>query len=215
MIKHNEHLLVYFDQLMKASPSGSQIQQRSFAKGQVLLSQDEPPQYLYLLRRGVAKCFLTEEHGRRYVFEFFGPGEIVGELEQLTGSSNLCTVSALTAMETYQFTPDFFMSDLLGNPTFTRLLLNELALRLTRTSRRASYQQLFPLEYAMLKVLYGFAQVDQPLTKEDLADYLAVSLRSLNRILSNLYAQGVVRRLSHSQIAADQQAVARLIEQYH
>lgn len=215
MIKRNQNLLTYLELLITNGAHNQQVKRRSFASGQALINQDDFPKHLYLLRSGVAKCFITEENGRNYVLEFLGEGEILGELELLTGSTNLCTVIALTNLDTYQISQDFFTTYLLKEPTFNQLLLQELAVRLSRTARRASYQQIFPIEYAVLKVLYLFTSSDQPVTKQDLADYLAVPLRSLNRVLKYLAEQNLFTTSSNGQLTVHPQKLTELMQTYH
>jgi CRP-like cAMP-binding protein len=67
--------------------------------------------------------------------------------------------------------------------------MKELATRVSQLAIRVSYQQLYPVEYALLKVLSLFASQKISLSKQDLADYLAISVRSLNRTLKQLREQ--------------------------
>lgn len=66
---------------------------------------------------------------------------------------------------------------------FNRMLIDELADRIINTSSRSSFQQLYTVEHALKKLLTLQAKYKVSLTKEDMADYLGITLRSLNRLL--------------------------------
>ena len=118
-------------------------------------------------------------------------------------------------MEAYQISQDFFRNELVAEPAFNQLLLQELALRLSRTARRASYQQIFPLEYAVLNVLYLFGESGLPISKQDLADYVAVPLRSLNRVLTSLAAQNLFTTFTTGQLIASPEKLLELMQSYY
>lgn len=214
IVKRNKDLLTYLHRrVMNELPTPS-LKRRLFRKGESILIQDDQPQHVYFLAHGVVKCFITEENGRHYLLEFLGEGEVLGELELLTGSATLCTVEALTDVETYQVSHDFFRAHVLPDPAFSQLLLQELAQRLIRTSRRASYQQIFPIEYAVLKLLHLFSESQQPVSKQDLADYLAVPVRSLNRVLKHLSEQNLFRYSVNGQLAVSPNKLFELMQAY-
>ena len=182
MIRTNHDLLQFVQQL-----PGIRLQ--TFQPGQKLLLQDDTPHQVYFVKQGIAKCYITEDNGKDYILEFFGEGEIIGELELLNTSPILSTVAAVTTLEVYRTDSRTFMDTLENNKTFNRIILKELATRVRQLAIRVSYQQLYPVEYGLLKILALFSNQEIPLSKKDLADYLAVSVRSLNRTLKELREQ--------------------------
>lgn len=179
MIRTNQELLQFIEQL----PG---MQQQAFKPGQKLFRQDEKARHLYIIRQGIAKCYITEENTKDYILEFFGEGEIMGELELLTGSSVLSTVEAVTELVVYKTDSAHFWQLLETNAALNKLILKELATRVMQLAIRVSYQQLYPVEYTLLKLLSLFSYQELPLSKKDLADYLAITVRSLNRTLKQL-----------------------------
>jgi len=183
MIRTNQDLLAFATQL-----PGIRLQ--TYQPGQQLLRQDDKPHPVYFVKQGIAKCYITEDNGKDYILEFFGEGEIIGELEVLrNNASMLSTVEAITELEVYRTDSATFLDALESNRTFNRAILQELATRVSQLAVRASYQQLYPVEYALLKILSLFSNQAIPLSKQDLADYLAISVRSLNRTLKQLREQ--------------------------
>lgn len=162
------------------------MQQQTFQPGQKLFRQDEKARHLYIIKQGIAKCYITEENTKDYILEFFGEGEVMGELELLTGTSILSTVEAVTDLVVYKTGSAHFLQLLETNPTLNKLILKELATRVRQLAVRVSYQQLYPVEYTLLKLLSLFSYQELPLSKKDLADYMAITVRSLNRTLKQL-----------------------------
>jgi CRP-like cAMP-binding protein len=182
MIRTNYDLLEFIQEL-----PGIRLQ--TLTPGQKLLKQDEKAHHVYFVKQGVAKCYITEDNGKDYILEFFGEGEIIGELEMLHATPILSTVAAVTELEVYRTDSHTFLETLENNKIFNRIILKELATRVRQLAIRVSYQQLYPVEYTLLKVLSLFSNQAIPLSKQDLADYLAISVRSLNRTLKQLREQ--------------------------
>lgn len=162
------------------------MQQQTFQPGQKLFRQDEKARHLYIIKQGIAKCYITEENTKDYILEFFGEGEVMGELELLTSAPVLSTVEAVTDLVVYKTGSAHFLQLLETNPTLNKLILKELATRVRQLAVRVSYQQLYPVEYTLLKLLSLFSYQELPLSKKDLADYMAITVRSLNRTLKQL-----------------------------
>lgn len=179
MIRTNQDLLQFIEQL----PG---IQQQTFPPGQKLFRQDQKAHHVYIVRQGIAKCYITEENSKDYILEFLGEGEVIGELELLTSAPILSTVEAVTELVVYKTDSAFFWHLLENNAAFNKIILKELATRVRQLAIRVSYQQLYPIEYTLLKLLSLFSYQELPLSKKDLADYLAITVRSLNRTIKQL-----------------------------
>jgi len=209
MIRTNTHILEEIRRLA-GIPSGDwKIIKRKLRAGQRLIWQGDAPKHVYCLIDGLAKCFITEENGQDFLLEFLGEGEIIGELEMLSEKDYMSSIEAITDLSFYQISNPDFMAMLEKLPSFNKLMLVELANRVTQTARRASYQQVYPLEYAVLKILYVFSEHEQTISKKDMADYLGISIRSLNRVLKQLRERKIIQPEEQTLIASSS---ARLLE---
>lgn len=192
MIKTNQAFIEFMDTWLLQHPDSKGVQTQSFKKGKRIIWQGESYGSLYLIKEGIAKCFITEENGRDYVLAFLGKGEIVGEVELILKSDNLSNIEALTDLETIQISDQLFHDLLEENQDFNKLILREFAIRLNQTAEKASYQQVFPIEFKVLKILFLWSEVSPVLSKSDLADYLGIPVRSLNRVLKELSKKGLI-----------------------
>lgn len=179
-------LIEYLERLYAENKDYREISIRKFKKGEMLLYKDEQAEHIYIVRKGGVKCYITEENGKDYMLDLLGEGSFIGDIELLYEIPNVGSIEAFSYVEVFQLTNAFFMRLIETDVQFTRLLLKEMARRISNTSTRASYQQLYPLKYSVIRLVLEFDQMDLHLSKVDLASFLGISIRSLNRVLKEL-----------------------------
>lgn len=189
MFRTNDYLLSYVESLY-ASRDNDRIFLQDFKAGHYLTKQDDKLSKVFIIKEGVVKCFFREDNDKDYIVEFLSSGEIIGEIEAIRSTACLCSVQALTPVTTYALTVPFFHHLLEKDLHLNKLLLYELSERIINTSSRAAFQQLFTLEHGVSKLLELQAKQRIEIVKEDMAAYLGVSIRSLNRILLKLNGKG-------------------------
>lgn len=215
MIRTNTYILEEIRRLATIPSSDWTILKRTVKAGQRLIWQGDAPKHVYCLIDGLAKCFITEENGQDFLLEFLGEGEIIGELEMLREKEYMSNIEALTDLSFYQISNPDFMAMLEKLPQFNKLVLVELANRVTQTAKRASYQQVYPLEYAVLKILYVFSENEQSISKKDMADYLGISTRSLNRVLKQLRERGIIQAEEQTLIISSSERLLEAMEAFY
>ncbi len=186
MLRVNETFLSYTEKLYNTQLYKQAIQQKVFKKGELLLLQQDTLTKVMLIKDGITKCYFTEENDRNYILEFLSCGEIIGEIEVLQNSKCLCTIEAVTDVIVYSFDLTFFKELIKSNLELSNLLLDVISKRIIDTASRASFQQLHTTDYNLKKLLELQTKQDITLSKDDMADYLGISLRNLNRALSKL-----------------------------
>lgn len=186
MLRTNQSFLAYVSNLYEMQNRKEDIIVRFFEAGELLVSQNVEVNKVILLKEGIVKCSLTEENGKEYILEFSGSGEIIGELESIREVKALCTIEALTAVKVYSISIQYFRKLLKEDIIFNGFLLNVFAERISNTSSRASYQQLYTVEESLNRLLELQSEQDIKISKENMAAYLGVSVRSLNRSLKSL-----------------------------
>lgn len=184
MILTNAQVLGFIDNIHeKEYPS---IKLVSLKRNKTIVEQGKLNRSVYVVKEGILKCSITEENSKSYTLEFLSAGEIVGEIETLLQCKNLATIKTLTDSLLYKIDTDFFNKKLLPDPDFNHLLMIELAKRLQKTATRASSQQLNTLQFSLKNLLSILAEQNVKFKKTDLAEYLGITLRSLNRELKNM-----------------------------
>lgn len=183
MLRTNPGFLSYIETLYRKQGDATDIALKTFARGSALLRQGSRSSNIYIVREGITKCYFSEDNGKDYVMEFLGAGEITGEIELIRNTPCLCTIEALTVVQAYAIRGVYFNTLLGKDPTLNRMLLEEMAERLVNTASRASFQQLYTMEHGLKKLLAFRDKQQIELSKEDMAAYLGITLRSLNRLL--------------------------------
>ena len=210
MIRYNNDLLKLISELAKTEKG---IIEKNYAPDENIILQNEKLFYVYILKSGVVKCYITENNGKDFILEFLGEGEIIGELEILNKTTSLSNVVSITDLKVYKIPSSYFMEMLQKNWNFNELVLKVLATRLVQTASRASYQQNYPLEYSILKLVYLFSNQPLKLRKIDLAGYLGISTRSLNRTLLSLYNQNIIHPETMDLLVTPQ-AILQLLQSF-
>ena len=185
MIRKNRVLLELIENLYQTSDGKEDILLRNFEAGHQLIHQEVQGQKIYCIKSGVVKVFTTEENDKFYIHEFLGEGEVLGEIEAIRKVPAICTVEAITPMTVYMMNTSHFFHLLQTIPHFNSVIMGQLATRVANSSIKNAQQQLYP-QSALLPQLLETLNAQQILfTKQDLAEYMGISVRSLNRLLQD------------------------------
>lgn len=186
MLRTNNAFLSFIEQLYDAQHRKEDILLKTFSAGQLLLQQGEKPARVMVLKEGITKCYFNEGDDKGFIVEFLGKGEILGEIEIIKNMPCLCNIKAITPVHAYAIAIPYFKSLLEKELSFNKLLLESFAERIINTSTRASFQQLHPVEHTLSKLLALLKEQELNISKEDMAAYLGITIRSLNRTLKKL-----------------------------
>ncbi|SHN42511.1 Crp/Fnr family transcriptional regulator [Chitinophaga sp. CF418] len=185
MITTNLQLRNLMEELTGNESTGNAITLRTLQPKQRLIVQDQALQSVYIIRSGVTKCFITENNERDYILDFLGEGEILGEIEAIRHTRATCTIEAITPLTVYTMSSVQFHHFFKTLPTFGSVVLELIATRLARISEKAARQQLYTLSEILPQLLSALESQQITFTKQDLSEYLGISVRSLNRLLKD------------------------------
>jgi len=185
MLRTNQPFLDYLEKLYENQDHKENIVLKSFEKGEKILTQNEISTKIMLIKSGITKCYFVEENDKEYIVEFLGKGEIIGEIEVIKNVPCLCSIEAITEVSVYSMTIPYFQSLIKNDLILNNLLLDVFADRIFNTSSRASYQQLHTTEHTLSQLLEVKSK-EMKISKEDMAAYLGITVRSLNRAFKEL-----------------------------
>ncbi|MDH6355754.1 CRP-like cAMP-binding protein [Dysgonomonas sp. PH5-45] len=185
MLRINIDFLSYIEQLYEEQDR-KDITLKKYPKGEFIFEQTNRNNKVIIIKDGLVKCYFSEKNGKDFIFEFLGKGEIVGEIEAICVTPCLCNIETLSDVEAYSFSIAYFKSIINKDIEFNRLLIEELARRIMNTSTRASFQQLYSIKHAVSRLQQLQEKQNINLSKTDMAAYLGIDIRSLNRILKTL-----------------------------
>lgn len=164
-----------------------------FAAGAEIYAQDEDADLVYRLVSGVVRTTHLLADGRRQIGDFYYPGDILGvEI----GALHRFSAEALSACEVLALRRSG--SAAYGDHHLDRMIWQATASELRRTQ---SHMLLLGRATAYEKVaqfLFDIADrfrdelVSLPMSRQDMADYLGLTIETISRMLGRLQAEGVV-----------------------
>lgn len=184
MIRTDTHFLTYIEILIKKYPDFFELE--TYSTKDIILAQDKRYLHLYIIKTGIAKCYLSDENGKDFIQEFLGKGMEFGELEVFSGNLSYCSIEAISKVEVYKISHKNYNYLLDNNPVFNRLILKSMATKIGYKAPRHSFQQSYSIEANILKLKELYPNFEQLFSKSDIANYLGITLRSLNRALNSL-----------------------------
>jgi CRP/FNR family transcriptional regulator, cyclic AMP receptor protein len=196
---------------------------RRFRRNEVIFHQGDSGNALHIVADGAVKIVLPSPEGEEAIIATLRRGDFFGELALLDGAPHSATATALEPTETLA----------LPRPEFQRLLEVDAGLRaalltgLTAELRRLTghVEELHFLDLAgrlaMRLVRLARAEdpsaqtdvrLDWPYTQSDLASMIGGARQSVNRLLSGLVDDGLLRIERDTLVITDLDALARRAE---
>lgn len=186
MITTNNELLQLLDRLYQEDTAET-ITLQECAPGEYLCQQGRNVRNVIVIRCGIVKAFHIEENTKKYILSIHGFGQVIGDWEAL-GNIQLFqnSVIALTHAEFYKMSVKTFLHLCDTNPKFCRAMLTDTSHRMALSLSRASKQLLYPMKHALSRIIEEMRAQNLTLSKQDMADYLGVELRTINRLLKEI-----------------------------
>jgi len=176
--------------------------QEVYKRGQVLFRPGDPFDYVYAIRSGSAKTYVSTRDGRVQVTGFHIPGELLGLSALASGkytsearaleTTSVCKVSAERLQELARTIPAIqyellkIMSERIGQDEELMLLLG----RRSAEERLAEY--LLSLSRRFASRNYSATQFRLSMSRGDIGNYLGIAEETVCRILSRFQESGLV-----------------------
>lgn len=180
------------------------LRQRHFRRGEVIFHQGDPGDALHVVATGSVKIVLPSSDGAEAIIATLRPGDFFGELALLDGGPHSATAAAVENTETLSLPRDVFLEMLGDQPSLRDALLKGLAVELRRLTGHAEELHFLDLAGRLAMRLVRLAEEEQPgatgelsldwpYTQSDLAAMIGGTRQSVNRLLSDLVDDGLVR----------------------
>jgi CRP-like cAMP-binding protein len=201
------------------TPLAARAFPRRFAAGQVIFTEGEPSDHLYVVRSGRVRILVQSVHGEEMTLALLGPGDSMGELSMIDGRPRSASAEALSATELITLP----VSDVRAALRADHALLFAVAAGLATTVRRltdATADLVFlDLPRRLAKLLLtearhdaGSSRVDLGMSQSGLAARLGVTRQSLNRALAGLTRRGWISADEGGYVLRDPAALQRFAD---
>jgi CRP/FNR family transcriptional regulator len=182
--------------------------EKNFSDKQNIFLQSDEGKRLYNITEGNVKIFQLLQDGRIQIIGFLYPGDFFGSYKK--GKYNY-SAQAIGNVATCEFKEDILNNHMDENPVLSRELLNmttnELILaqdrikvlgKLTATERVANF--IFNISKQRARINWQDNPISLPMTRQDIADYLGLTIATVSREITNLKTSSVIKMISTSQI---------------
>ena len=199
---------------------GRRLRHRHFRRNEVIFHQGDPGDALHVITSGSVKIVLPSPEGEEAIIATLRAGDFFGELSLLDGEPRSATAVAVESTETLSLPRNVFRELLDAHPELRDALfaaLTQLLRRLTHHVEELHCLDLAGRLAARLAQLArqaaprseGPVELDWPYTQSDLAAMIGGTRQSVNRLLADLMADGLVRLEHERLVVTDVYALQR------
>jgi CRP-like cAMP-binding protein len=200
------------------------LRTRRFRKGETVFHQDDPGDALFIVASGSVKVVLPSNEGSEpAIVAVLGPGEFFGELALLDGAPHSATIVAVEPTETLVLRREAFLDLIDTEPALRRALLASLAAEIRRLTGHVEDLHFLDLPGRLASRIVrlaadrprepgGAVRIPWPYTQSELAGMIGGSRQSVNRLLSDLADEGLVRLERDVLIVTDLDRLAATVD---
>ena len=170
----------------------------SYAPGQEVVGEGDPTENYFLVVRGVFRAVKVTRDGRRQIFAFYMPGDMCGlEPEDSHG----LTIEAVNAGAMATLSRQMCRARMNRDPQFNAAMFDNVTRALTHAVDhmtmvgRSSAEERLAWFLSMLSarvVARRSSSIELTMQRQDIADYLGLTIETVSRTFTHLKAQGLI-----------------------
>jgi CRP-like cAMP-binding protein len=174
----------------------------SFELGELICTQGEATNYLFVLVKGKVKIFTTSEEGKTLILNFKTPLEVIGDIEYVQEIETINTVEAVSPVVMIGVRQSVLKRLSQNHAPFLQFLLSIITKKFYVKSNSMRINLMYPVEVRLASYLLSVAYdengalVNKQLTASltDTANLLGTSYRHLNRVIQEFCSNRLVER---------------------
>jgi CRP/FNR family transcriptional regulator, cyclic AMP receptor protein len=177
---------------------------RKFERGATIFPQGSTGDELYIVTIGQVRIYTMTQLGQELSVMICRAGDFFGELALLDGQSRSATAAAMRSTETLTLHRAAFQHAISVAPEIALIMLASLSARLRHTNTYLEHLFSHSAPQRVVRRLLDLAEqygvhegdttrIDLELTQDDLASLAATTRETVNRVLSSLRDQGLIR----------------------
>lgn len=176
-----------------------------YPRGATLFRQDELPQTIFLIDRGLVKHVRSSPGGPEVIVALRTIASLVGSSSAVTGDSYVTTASTLTPCTLRPIEVSAFRRAVESDPDISRLV-HRMHAREVREQILRTGDAMLPASERLARLIGGFvraglvvewrgrARLDVPLSHEEMGQMIGVGRETVSRLFTRLVALGVIER---------------------
>lgn len=188
------------EQLIKLT---EKIVHKNYKKGQILFFEGDISDKLYVINKGKIKIFKYTREGKEQILYILSEGDFVGDLSLLKKDEFKFNAEALEDANICVLTKDDFDGIIKENPEIAIEILQVVYDRIVKLENLIQNLSTKDIEARIAGLLLSFVkdfgvrkgdtiELELPLSREDIANYIGVTRETISRKLSSMQDQGVI-----------------------
>lgn len=168
---------------------------KPYQRNEEIYGAGEPAEYLYKVVEGTVRTFTILEDGRRQVSAFYLPGDYFG-LE--AGNCHLCSCEAISTAKILFFKRSAVLALANRDSSVARQLWEITAADLSRAQDhillliKSAHERVGSFLLGIARRAKASTEVDLPMSRQDIADYLGLTIETVSRTLTNFETSGYI-----------------------
>jgi CRP/FNR family nitrogen fixation transcriptional regulator len=190
-------------QVPATGPFGVMGTVKRFARNTEIYGEDEDAEYLYQVISGAVRTYRILDDGRRQIGAFYLPGDIFG-LEAC--ETHISSAEAVCETRLVAVTRSAVMARAGHEKEFARLLWNATARELRRFQEHlgllisSAEERVVSFLLDMKRRAAKSSAVELPMSRQDIADYLGLTIETVSRTFTQLEQSGSISLLTSRRV---------------
>jgi CRP-like cAMP-binding protein len=193
--------------------------------GQVILSPDDPPDRIHILKRGKVRVYRVTPDGKQLTLDIYEPGTILGDM-RLLGQDRLpeAYADAIDAAVICTITPDELRRLVERYPIIGVNIITFLSRRLQEAERELEAMAYQRVGQRLARKLIDLAQrfgvdtvrgtlIGTRLTQQELAEMVGTTRETLAHTLADFRRRDLLDTTNHQVLIRDAERLAEVAEQ--
>ena len=166
-----------------------------FARNEEVYGDGEPAEFIYQVISGAVRTYKVLNDGRRQICAFHLPGDVFGLEAGEEHSFSAEAVSQSTVLVIKRSTVTTLAA---GDPAVARQLLNLTACELQKMQDHVmlliknAQERVASFLLQMAKRMPAANEIELPMSRQDIADYLGLTIETVSRTLTQLETQATI-----------------------
>lgn len=173
---------------------------KTYPRHTLLVREGDIGDRFYLLRKGRAKVYLGDDHGREVILSILEPGDFFCEMAMIDDEPCSANVMSLEESEFVSIGKADFQQVMASSPDMAKRLLQSLAQRLRESNQQIESLALKDVQARVEQALQGLAKpegselvIPVGITHRDIAAMVGASREMVTRVFRELENSGSIR----------------------
>lgn len=187
------------------------ITHKNFKKGQIIFFEGDVSDKLYVINKGKIKIFKYTREGKEQILYLLSEGDFVGDLSLFKKDEFKFNAEALEDSNICILTKDDFDGIIKETPEIALQILQVVYDRIVKLENLIQSLSTKDIEARIAGLLLSFVkdfgiargdviELELPLSREDIANYIGVTRETISRKLGSMQEQGVIDLIGSKKI---------------